>query len=99
MDTRARAVQARPAPPNAGTKHLTYRIGPTHGRSFCDDRNRGGAGQAIGADANRRWVDQTPLGRFGRLGEVAALVLYLIRDKASFVTGQICGVAGGLLMT
>jgi 3-oxoacyl-[acyl-carrier protein] reductase len=44
-------------------------------------------------------VDQTPLGRFGRLGEVAALVLYLIRDKASFVTGQICGVAGGLLMT
>jgi NAD(P)-dependent dehydrogenase (short-subunit alcohol dehydrogenase family) len=58
-----------------GRSNVPYR---THARpEFCDDRNRGGAGQAIGADANRRWVDQTPLGRLGRPEDVADLVLYL----------------------
>ena len=55
--------------------------------------------QAIGTDANRRWVEQTPLGWLGRPAEVADLILYLTSEEASFATGQVCDVASGLLMT
>ena len=41
---------------------------------------------------------QTPLGRFGTVEEVSAAVAFLASDEASYVTGQILGVDGGLVM-
>jgi len=41
---------------------------------------------------------QTPLGRFGEPAEIAAAVLYLASSEASYVTGQVLGVDGGLVM-
>jgi len=46
--------------------------------------------------ARRRFnTDQTPLGRWGRPEDIAAAVLYLVSDQASYVTGHVLYVDGG----
>ena len=41
-------------------------------------------------------IDETPLMRIGTGEDVAELALFLAGNKASFITGQIIGVDGGL---
>lgn len=43
-------------------------------------------------------LSQTPLGRFGTTSDIAAAVLYLVSDEASFVTGQVLRVNGGMYL-
>jgi 3-oxoacyl-[acyl-carrier protein] reductase len=43
-------------------------------------------------------VQNTPLGRLGTLEDVAHAVLFLVSDEASFITGQVLTVDGGLVM-
>ncbi|WP_394614603.1 SDR family NAD(P)-dependent oxidoreductase [Lentzea sp. JNUCC 0626] len=43
-------------------------------------------------------IDDTPLGRLGKAEEVAKVIRFLASDESSFVTGQIIGVDGGLVL-
>ena len=46
--------------------------------------------------AVQRFIDQTLLGRLGEAAEIANAVLFLASDEASFITGEILAVAGGI---
>ncbi len=54
--------------------------------------------KAISADAQKDWSAQIPLGRTGSADEVAAAVCFLASDEASYITGQVLGVNGGMYM-
>jgi NAD(P)-dependent dehydrogenase (short-subunit alcohol dehydrogenase family) len=51
--------------------------------------------EAAGAEAQRRAGESTPMHRVGRAEEVAATVVWLCSDQASFVTGVTLPVDGG----
>jgi 3-oxoacyl-[acyl-carrier protein] reductase len=54
--------------------------------------------RAITADAQKDWTSQIPLGRPGSPEDVAAAVCFLASDEASYITGQVLGVNGGMYM-
>jgi 2-hydroxycyclohexanecarboxyl-CoA dehydrogenase len=52
----------------------------------------------LGARLMQGMIDATVMGRLGTPDEVAAAIVFLASDDASFVTGQTLGVSGGLTM-
>ncbi len=82
------------------TKALAKEVGPSGVRVNCvtpgvidTDMNA----QLTEAD-RAALADETPLCRIGQAGEVADTVLFLCGEQASFITGQVLGVSGGLVI-
>lgn len=48
--------------------------------------------------AQAKILDQVPLGRIGRLEEIAAAVCFLASEEAGYITGHVLNVSGGLYM-
>ena len=54
--------------------------------------------RAITEKAHVDWASQIPLGRLGTSDDVAAAVCFLASDEASYITGHVLAVNGGMYM-
>ncbi len=84
----------------AFTKALAKELGPSEIRVNCiapgyidTDMNK-----AISEDDRKAFAEETPLGRIGTPVEVAKTALFLASDDSSFITGQILGCDGGVIV-
>jgi 3-oxoacyl-[acyl-carrier protein] reductase len=46
----------------------------------------------------RQWLESIKMARVGTAEEVAGVILFLASDLAAYVTGQVIGVDGGLVI-
>lgn len=82
------------------TKALAKEVGPSGVRVNCVTPG------VIDTDMNAQLTDEdraqladeTPLGRIGAAEEVAKTILFLCGESSSFITGQVLGVSGGLVI-
>jgi 3-oxoacyl-[acyl-carrier protein] reductase len=54
--------------------------------------------RALTSNAQHDWTAQIPMGRPGTPADVAAAVCFLASDEASYITGQVLAVNGGMYM-
>lgn len=54
--------------------------------------------QGLPPEVKETLQKQIPLGRLGRPGDIAAAVRFLVSDEASYITGHVLHVNGGMLM-
>ena len=80
------------------TKALAKEVGPSGVRVNCVSPGLIDTDMNAELDDNalRELAEETPLSRVGAAEEVAKAALFLAGDGASFTTGQVLGVSGGL---
>lgn len=52
--------------------------------------------RAVPEKARQHWIDRIPVGRAGTGDDIAGAVLFLASDRASYITGEVFEVDGGL---
>ena len=84
----------------AMTKGLARELAPFNitVNSVCPAMVDTEMGSMFEADEKENYLRSVPLRRLASVGDVAAAVLYLASDAASYVTGEVFDVNGGILM-
>jgi 3-oxoacyl-[acyl-carrier protein] reductase len=54
--------------------------------------------RGVTKESRDEWASRVPLGRLGTPDDVAAAVCFLASDEASYITGQVLNVNGGMYM-
>lgn len=73
---------------NSGIAVNAVAPGPTETELFR-------ANNPPGSESERRYLSGVPMGRFGKPGEIAAAIAFLLSEEAGFITGQTLHVDGG----
>jgi len=54
--------------------------------------------QNLPEELKKQYLESIPLGRFGKVDEVASLVIFLLSSASDYITGQVLAIDGGLQM-
>lgn len=81
-------------------KSLAKELGPNGIRvnAVCPGVIDSPMNDVFSQNEKQQLIDETPLKRLGKAGEVADLVSYLASDSSSFITGQAIAVDGGFTL-
>lgn len=94
------AYSAAKAGVNGFTKALAKEVGPSGITVNCITPGliETSMNQDLTVEDITAIVEDTPMGRIGSTDDVATAALFLSSDEAQFITGQILGVNGGLVI-
>ena len=82
------------------TKSLAKELGPSGIRVNCVSPGviQTEMNQQLTPETLNSLIEETPVGRIGKPEDVADMVAFLCSEQASFITGQVIGINGGMII-